>query len=460
MAGFLRISKICPATTRESNEEKKIQDFAEGGRNEKLKTEKGEMRKLKTLLTIAAVALTATFTSCVDEESALGIGLADTTLLYNGQTDTLYADQAWTEFEDSLLTSNYSYGIIGNYSDNVFGKVSSVLYTQIALSANSTNISFGNELVIDSVVLSLTKSALFPDTGGVYNFHFEVKQLAEALVKDSLYYASSTLPVDENAVFFDDDVRVSMGDTIISLRLNPSFYPVIHRTATAEEFIEQTKGLRIRITDAGDAGMVSIDFSSATTCLRTYYHYTEGSSTSTGFYTFLMGAGTSHFTHFEHNYSGTVFASGDKVTGSFRLYLEPLGGQQIRMSFDRDLQAFHAAHPWAVIHHAEIILPLAPETPTLLPDQIITLGREGDSTDAYINDLIDLYTLSGYDGSYHEDGNYYRIRATQHVQGLLRQGNDPGFLFVLNSRRHSAQRAIFNGLGTTNRPRIILVYSE
>lgn len=416
------------------------------------------MGKLKNCFLL--VCATLTLASCVDEESELGINLVDTTILYNGKTDTLYADKAWTEYEDSLLTSNYSFGVIGNYRDPVFGKVSSVLYTQIALPQNANNINFTDEMVIDSVVLTLTKSELFPDTSGAYRFHFEVKQLAEALLSDTAFYANNTLPVDENAVFFDDDVTVGMADTIIRLVLDPAINTVIQRTATSEEFIEQTKGLRIRLTNAGDEGMVSIDFSMATTCLRTYFHYTAGDDTASAFYTFLMGAGTSHFTHFEHDYNGTAFVNGTPLPGNLRLYLEPLAGHCIRMSFDRDLQAFRTAHPWAVIHHAELIMPVAPESPTLLPDQIIVLGTQTDGKDAYIDDLTDLYSLSGYDGNYHENGRYYRMRVTQHLQGLMRQGNDLGWLLLLNSRRNAPQRAIFNGTGTSNRPRIAFVYSE
>lgn len=418
------------------------------------------MKRLFYLAVALGMLVPTTLTSCTDEESALGMDLADTSMLFKENTDTLYADNAWTEFEDSLLTSNYSFGIIGNYTDPTFGKVSSVLYTQIALPSNANNISLDNSLTIDSVILTLTKSQLFPDTGRVYNLHFEVKQLAEPLLSDTSFYAENTLPVNEGVVFFDDDVRVSNSDTVIRLVMKPAIYPVLHRTATAEEFIENTKGLRVRITTAGDEGMVSIDFSSSTTCLRTYYHYQYGDDTSSGFYTFLMGAGTSHFTHFEHNYSGTPFASGNHVPGALRLYLEPMGGQRIRMSFDRDLQAFRAAHPWAVIHHAELIMPLAPESPVQHPDQILTLGKGADGSDVYIDDLIDLYTLSGYDGNLHEDGNYYRMRVTQHLQGLLREGEDRGIMLLLNSRRNAAQRAIFNGTTTANRPRIIFVYSE
>ena len=417
------------------------------------------MKRFFSLAVVLGLMIPLT-TSCVDKESELGMSLADTTMLYNGKTDTLYADNAWTEYEDSLLTSNYSYGIIGNYTDPTFGKVSSELYTQIALPSNANNISLDNSLVIDSVILTLTKSQLFPDTGRVYNFHFEVKQLSEPLLSDTQFYAESTLPVDESAVFFDDNVTVGNRDTVIRLVMRENIFPVLHQTASAEDFIKNTKGLRVKITSAGDEGMVSIDFSSSQTSLRAYYHYLYDGDTTSGYYTFLMGAGTSHFTHFEHKYSGTPFASGNKIPGNLRLYLEPMAGHRIRMSFDQDLQAFHAAHPWAVIHHAELIMPLAPETPTLKPDQILTLGKQADNSDVYIDDLIDLYTLSGYDGSFNETGNYYRMRVTQHLQGLLREGKDPGIMLLLNSRRHAAQRAIFNGIGTTNLPKIILVYTE
>lgn len=419
------------------------------------------MRKVNYLFFLAATAVAGMTLSCTDKESALGMDLVDTTTLYNGICDTLYANDAWSEQEDSLLTTNYSFGIIGNYTDPVFGKVSSELYTQIALPSATPNISLSDELVMDSVVLTLTKSDVFPDTGRTYNLHFEVKQLAEVLKSDSQYYSHDVLPVDNSHVFFDNDVAVKYSDSLISLKLRSNIFSVLQRTATAEEFIEATKGLRVRLTNAGEEGMISIDFSAATTCLKAYYHYDYGGGTTNGSYTFLMGAGTKHFTHFSHNYSGTLFASGNRVPGSLRLYLEPLGGQEVRLSFDRDLKAFREAHPYAVIHHAELIMPVAPESPSAKPDQVLVLTKNDvKGTDDYIDDLIDVYTLSGFDGKYHENGNYFRMRVTQHLQGLLRKGYDPGMLLLLNSRRHAAQRVIFNGLSTTHRPKIAIVYSE
>jgi hypothetical protein len=401
------------------------------------------------------------FTSCTDEESDLGIDLIDSTTLYEGIVDTLYADNAWTEFDDSLQTSGTSFGIIGNYHDATFGSASASFYTQIALPSNANDIAF-DSMVIDSVVLSFAKTQLFPDSTTTYHFHFEVKQLSEQLLSDTTYYAFDQLPVDENATFFNGIVPVTYYDTVVNLKLDSSINRVIRRSATAEDFLAETKGLRVRILNSSDEGLLTVDLTSTNTCLRAYYHYVYDNDTVSSAYTFLLGAGTAHFTHFSHNYAGTLFASGNPIPGTYRLYLEPLAGQRVRLSFDHDLKAFHTAHPWAVIHHAELLLPVAPEALAGdQPDQILTLGKSATNDNwFYIDDLINVYDLAGYDGTFHSDRGLYRIRVSQHLQGLLRLGLDPGLRIFLNSARHAAQRTILNGLSTSDRPRIVIVYSE
>lgn len=417
-------------------------------------------KSFNRLFAIAAFLTFTLLTSCNDKESDLGINLVDGETSYVGIADTLTLTTAWSELEDSMLTSNYSYGIIGNYHDNTFGKVSSTLYTQIALPSSTNNqISFDEAIQFDSAILSLANYSLYPDTGRTYNFHFEVMQLAEPVL-DTSYYSTDALPVNPSTKFFDGPVSVCDTDTVVSMTLSPSFFDILRVTATAEEFLEHTKGLRIRITDAGDEGMMGIDFSSATTCLKVYYHYTSDTLTTNGFFTFLMGAGTAHFTNFTHDYSGTLFAGTTKVSGNNRLYLEPFAGHQIRLNFDNALQTFRQAHPYAVIHHAELLLNVAPESDDDTPDMILTLYRADDSTNSYIPDMMNTYTLLGYDGSYNREKHHYRMRISQHLQEILRKGKDPGFVLLLNSRRHAAQRAIFYGSGTPAAPKIAFTYSE
>ena len=415
------------------------------------------MKKLATILP-ALLLLCTLSVSCTDEESALGVNLVDGNTLYSGQQHTLYADRALSVRDDSLLTTNYSFGIIGNWHDATFGRVSATLYTQIALPENTGSINLTNN-IIDSVVLTLVKERTYPDTSATYNFHFEVMQLAEALVVDSThpaYYSTDTLPVVAGARYFDSTVTITPTDTIVSLKLDNSIASILTQSATAEEFVQNTKGLRIRLTDAGDEGMFSINFSAVKTCITVYHHYDTLHAT----YTFLLGTGASHFMHFEHDYSTSLTGGADSLDGSQTLYLEPLGGYNIFVSFNNAVQAFAAAHPTATVHHAELLMPVDASATGMRPDRILALSKSENGNDDYINDLIDPYTLSGFDGKYDEARGCYRLRVTQHVQGMLRKGKDLGTLMVLNSRRSDAASTIINGPSAANPIRIEIIFSE
>lgn len=403
------------------------------------------------LLAIAAIALlTSTFSSCVDEESDLGINLVDPGTLYNGIADTLYTTSAVTRFDDSLRTSDYSFGIIGNYTSTTFGSVNSVLYTQVALSSTDNSINTEG-MVVDSVFLTLVNDMLFPDTAGTYNFHFEVRRLSQA-VEDTTYYACDELPVASGAALFDATVTVRATDTIITLPLNGDVASMLvdGNTYSAEDYSAFTKGLRISILPDGDQGMLSINFASVDTRLRAYYHRDTNSS----YYDFSIATGAKHFTHFAHDYTGTPFASGADVDGSQKLYLEPMGGHVVVIDFDSAICAFAKQHPRAVIHYAELIMPVASLSP-VEPDMIVAV-RTIDGVETYINDFLS----SGVDGTYNAETNRYRMRVSQHLQGLIRAGHDEGLKLVLNSRRSSAASVVLNGTQANDPVRIEFVYTE
>ena len=416
---------------------------------------------MKRILYTAACLLLLTVTACTDEESGLGVNLVDNNTLYNGHQATLTADRALSVRDDSLLTSNYSYGVIGNYQDAsaIFGHVSATLYTQIALDENTSSINMADN-IIDSVVLTLVKERTYPDSTATYNFHFEVMQLAEPLQADSVYYSCDTLPVNPAAKYFDQSVSVGPTDTIVRLKLDNSISTILNQTGTAAEFAEATKGLRVRITDAGSMGMLGVNFSASSTCLTVYHRY-SAEDTVDATYTFLLSSGAAHFLNFTHNYTGSATGGVDSLDGSTTLYLEPMGGYNILLSFDNAIRAFAAAHPTATIHHAELLVPVTASTALMMPDRVLAVAKRNGASDVYIDDLMmDFITMSRFDGTYDDSRNSYRLRVTQHVQGLLREGADPGTMLVLNSRRSSAAGAVINGLSAADHIRIELIYTE
>ncbi len=414
---------------------------------------------MKKLLFPVACLLLIAVVGCTDEESGLGMNLVDGNTLYNGQQATLTANSALSIREDSLTTTNFSFGCIGNYQDATFGRVSATLYTQIALDEHTGSINMA-ENIIDSVVLTLVKDHTYPDSTATYNFHFEVMHLAEPLLTDTVYYSCDTLAVDPTAKYFDQTVTVAPTDSVVRLKLDNSISTILNQTGSAEDFITATKGLRIRITDAGDDGMLGINFKATNTCITVYHRY-SADDTVDATYPFLLGNGTSHFIHFEHDYTSSVTGGADSIDGTAALYIEPLAGYNLLISFDSAVRAFVAAHPTAVLHHAELLLPVTSPTTPSLPDRILAVAKRDSANDVYTDDLMmDITSMARFDGTYDASRNCYRLRVTQHLQGLLRAGVDHGTLLVLNSRRSSAARAIINGLSATDHPRIEFIYTE
>ena len=411
------------------------------------------MKNRLFLLAFSLLLLTA----CNDKETGIGLGLTDTATLYNGHTDTICANLAYSLHDDSLLTSNYSYGIIGNYNDPLFGRSKSTLYSQIGLASGRSSINF-DEVTIDSVVLMLVTDGLFPDSDANYNFHFVVRQLTQPINSDSDYYSFDSIPSDPAATFFDQTVTVAPQDTIVRLRLSSGINSVLAVSGESDEFIEATRGLSLSMAADADLGMLTVNLAALKTCLTAYYHY--GTDTVLYEYPFLFGGGVAHFTHFEHDYTGTIFDGNDSIGGSQLIYLEPLAGYNARFSFDSAVRAFHEAHPLAVIHHAELLLPTAASAPAQRPGQLVALSVDESGSLAFVPDYTDAYTYHGFDGTYDDSRNLYRIRLTQHLQRLLRQGSDSGLAVLLDARRSSAQRTILNGPKAANPPRIVFVYTE
>lgn len=402
---------------------------------------------MRHILHTAALLLTiCTLAACSDEESDLGAVLMGDGTVYNSKSYTMYADTAYSLRDDSLLTTGNTQIIIGNYSDATYGSVSSQYFTQITLPSTNQTISF-SEVTIDSVVLSLALDSLFPDPTLTYSLRFEVMHLAEPLSADSSYYAFSSIPVEAGGTLYNGVKQVRGDDKVVSLVLGGQINSILSLTADRDAFAEQTKGLRISIVAASsDAGMIVVNLAETNTRIRTHYRYGE----DTAYYDFSISNGK-HFTHIDHNYSGSVTNGQAGIDGANRLYMEPLSGYKAVVSFDRALRAFRAEHPFAVVHNAELVLPIATGADAKAPRRIIATNGT-----RYITD----YIMAGVDGYYNGADHRYRIRMPLHLQEMLRNGYDKGTHLLIDSRGSVAERTILNGYAAADKPRIELEYTE
>ena len=403
---------------------------------------------MRKTLRFAALLLTlCALTACTDDESDLGSTLMDANNIYNAKNYTMTVDTAYSLRDDSLLTTGNTQIMIGNYHDAIFGKVTAQYFTQITLPNATTSVAF-NDVEIDSVVMTLAYDSIFPDTTRSYSLHFEVVQLAEAMDADKQYYAMDSIDVNSSAVLFNGTVQAVPGSGTIDMRLdNELSIAILQMTANRDAFAEATKGLRISVLPAGsDEGMMAVNLSDTRTLIRVHYHY------DTSAYTFdLSISNGKHFTHFAHDYSGTVLDGVRSLDGASRLYLDPLGGFKTVVSFDRSIRAFREAHPRAVVHNAELLLPVAAEADAKRPRRLIATNGT-----RYITD----YISAGVDGYYHSDSSRYRIYMPLHLQSLMRDGFDKGIHLLIDARGSVAERTVLNGYNETDKIKINFIYTE
>lgn len=412
----------------------------------------------------------ALFAACNEKESDLGVDLQDPATLYEGICDTAYGT-AYTVFDDSLQTSSQSNALIGCYSDDVFGSSEGVLFMQIT-TADNAGVEFDQNSLIDSAILSFSLATIYPeslDSKSYRDLHFEVYQLAEPVLRDSAYYAFDELAVN-GTCFFDGTVRVEQSDSMVaSMRLNDNFISYVRNKsyASSTDFEAAMKGIRVRLVNGGTPQAATINLAAAGTGLGIHYRYANGSDTIARTYNFVVSQTAPHFCQFKNNYIGALSTfntnTSDSIEGSQYLYLSPMGGTNVKVNFNSFVQQFHADHPYAVIHYAELQLPVADLSPAYKPDMVAALKLNADGSMSSVQDMYDV-SFSGYDGTYSENGKYYRLRITQHLQKMLKAGSDYGTLLVLNARRSSPARMVLNGTSpsaTGNNPiRIRFVYSE
>lgn len=408
------------------------------------------------VLALGAMVLAA---SCTEKESSIGMGLQDPLSLYQGTRCSIPLT-ACTLLDDSLATSGYGAGVVGTEQDSTFGRLNATIYSQITLSG-STGISFSDDVTVDSAVMTLVIDTFLAPAGSDEPLHFVAKQLAEPIDMEKSYQSTDTL-AESNTVLFDSTVTRSTDS--VRLRLRPAAHTMLKQTCSNEEFLQRVKGFSLRLVSPQNT-LMAINYEATYTRLTLYYHTPETDSLQ---YQFVINSAAAHFMNYRHDYSGTPLEPigrkpAEQVSGAQHLYLQPMGGTKVRIDMQPFIDTFCARHPNAVVHYAELTLPVSDPTAAQRPERILAYAGTASNgiylvTDA--NVLLNAYTYTGFDGKYHADKHHYRLRLTRHLQGLLRQKRDYGLYLYIDARRSTPFSAVLNGYQHTEPMQLRFVYSE
>ena len=107
---------------------------------------------------------------------------------------------------------------------------------------------------------------------------------------------------------------------------------------------------------------------------------------------------------------------------------------------------------------------IEPSSGSIKPSlRILAMKKGADGSLSYVTDanvLTNTYTYTGFDGYYHRDKHYYRLRITRHLQELLRTGQDYGTELIIDARRSSGFHTVLNGSEADDPVRVDFVYTD
>lgn len=409
--------------------------------------------------------LTFVLTSCKKSPETIGNNLIsdnDYIGIYHTENVVIYSHS----YLDSIGTKNVSNGLLGSMNDPIFGLSQAGFCTQFHLSTEGQ--SFGDNPVMDSLVLQLCLSGYYGDTTTMQTAHAYV--LSDTLSADETYYNHSEVayePIDiANGFQFyphpKTTTNVVGSDTINSaiiriplsaelgnylMNLDPQAY------SKPDLFKELFKGLRLQCSPvSGDGSICYINLTTNTiTQLQLYYH-DQGTPENPMKYNFYVTSADTYFNQVTHDYSTgdpdlvNQVLEGDTTSGQQKLYLQTMGGVRAKIVFPEIPHWQDTCEGHIVINDAKLIIPAADMDSSVYtkPNTMVLVGLNADGTTSLLPDYLEGSNYFG--GTYNASTNCITFRISEYLQDLLLNKTDNlGISLGINGAGYNAQRIVVNG---------------
>jgi hypothetical protein len=411
--------------------------------------------------------LALAFASCKKSPETIGNNLiSDNNYIGVYHTDTTKI--ICHSYFDSIATSHATSALLGATKDPVFGQTEAGFYTQFRPSVAGQ--SFGNNPVMDSLVLQLCISGYYGDTTLMQTVHAYV--LSDSLMVDSTYYSYSSVATENidhaNSHHFCPHPRTKVHiigtDTVtqpvirvpLSQELG-NYLMTLDTTAYSRPdlFKQHFKGLYLTCEPVSMNGAISyINLTNNTYSLLQLYYHDSATPDKPMRYNFYVTSSDAYFNHFDHDYSqgSPEFVSQlideQEALGQSSIYLQTMGGVRAWVKFPNlnhwtdSLESCHL-----VVNEAKLILPassMMTDSVFKAPTNFILLGFKADST-TYL--LPDYYEGSGYfGGTYSASNQAVTFRITEYLQSIIMEEKDNiGLCLGINGAAYNASRLVING---------------
>jgi hypothetical protein len=368
------------------------------------------------------------FASC-KKESEVGIDVQpeeDIIGLYTTDTLTLVTS---TWIEDSLRTDESPTAVLGHMDDLYFGTTDASVYTQLVIPNNQTNVEFqpvSGVAVLDSAVLTIAyKFDFYGDT--TQQQSLSVYQMTDMLYKDSMYYSNQTkniYPQSIGSLTFNPQPRSTVNGSAPHIRIpiNLSWAQQVFAQGveggaleTNADWLAFMNGIYIKPGSSGGS-LLYFNLIDTLTGLTLYYH----SPSDTSEFTFTVNSSTAYFSHYEHNYSGSLVEPYIGATGSVVNHVQANSGLKTKIEFPFLNDWYNNLGYEAAINKAELVIfgdesqasDDFPLNTRMFLTSIDSIGKE--------HLIIDMFeTTSYYGGSLNTSTNTYKFNIARHIQSML-----------------------------------------
>jgi hypothetical protein len=425
------------------------------------------------------ISMALVFLSCEKKEDSLGLDLQPEEEFLNLVTiDDLTIETA-TVVADSARTNELTRALLGSIQHPVFGQYSSVIYSQIRLSALGADFGRRGTVVVDSLILSLDYYEDEEVYGAPDPMIFSVKRLAIDLDLDSIYYSNYTSRVIEDELLesrgpysFNTEDEVIVGtDTLpaqLRLKLKNELGVEFIENSYGDEsvfneiddFLEFFKGMKIEATtQSASGGIASLDLLSSLSNVTLYYH----NDTDTADFDFTINQNAQRYLSFTHDYTGTPVEAqlNDPSLGQNELFLQASGG----VNFSVDISELLALADTisAALNKVELVVPVlnARDNETFpFPERLFAVYENDEGDILSIPDLFEGESHS--DGFYDEDKEEYHINITRFAQQLVTGVVDVSEIKILPTSNAISSNFVrlVGSEGDTKRVKLVVTYTE
>jgi uncharacterized protein DUF4270 len=387
--------------------------------------------------------------------------------------------------DDSINTFNVSSNLLGIYNDSIFGLSSASFYSELTLSG--ANVNFGNNAIIDSIVLSLKYKSPLDFYGELFTpMDINVYELTEEIsgdeynsaqdinynptpignFNDTLYIKTPVKVINnQDTTSYDPHLRIRLNDAIGQTILNSGDdgQTISNNDAFKSIFkglyISPSSSVTSSILQKGKGAIVYFDVNSSLSTVTLYYH-NDSDTTS---YSFIMNSESKKFNRFDHNYAGTDVEKHINNTidlDSTLTYVQSMGGVKTKIEIPNIKNLAKIEN--IIINKAEIVFPLKDNSnATLQAIQTLALTGINESGDAVF--LIDNFEGTDYfGGTLDAENKTYSFNIARHIQRIITgTEEDYGLYLIATGSAVSANRSVLNSaIHPTSKMKLNITYSK